>query len=75
MLIIAAMRHHAFARILLLFLLGLLRSFAATEDFSGVWKTSYGMMRLSQDGEEVTGCYTLGEQTEITGSVDLKSVV
>ena len=63
------MRHHAFAKILLLFLLGLLRSFAATEDFSGVWKTSYGMMRLSQDGEEVTGCYTLGEQSEITGSV------
>ncbi len=38
-------------------------------DFSGVWKTSFGMMRLNQDGDKVTGCYTFGEQSEITGTV------
>jgi hypothetical protein len=38
-------------------------------DFSGVWKTSFGMMRLNQDGEKVSGCYTSGEQCEITGTV------
>jgi hypothetical protein len=60
---------HAFPGILLFCLLGLLRSFAADEDFSGVWKTTFGMMRLSQDGEKVSGCYASGGQSGITGSV------
>ena len=45
------------------------RQIVKAGDFSGVWKTSFGMMRLNQDGEKVTGCYTDGERSEITGTV------
>ncbi len=33
------------------------RSAARTIDFTGVWKTSYGEMRLTQTGQRITGCY------------------
>jgi len=39
-----------------------------TGDFSGVWRTSFGLMRLIQKGTAVTGCYTFGGQSEITGT-------
>ncbi len=45
------------------------RVVAAAAGFSGVWKTSFGLMRLNQDGEKVTGCYTFGERSEISGTV------
>lgn len=38
-------------------------------DFSGVWKTSFGLMRLNQDGEKVAGSYTFGERSAIAGTV------
>lgn len=37
-------------------------------DFNGVWKTSFGMMRLIQDGEKVRGCYQFGTRSEIEGT-------
>lgn len=37
--------------------------------FDGVWKTTFGMMRLIQKGEEVSGCYDFGSGAEIEGTV------
>jgi hypothetical protein len=37
-------------------------------DFNGVWKTSFGMMRLIQEGEKVRGCYQFGTRSEIEGT-------
>ena len=40
-----------------------------SQNFSGVWKTSYGMMRLTQKGNEVEGCYAYRGQATISGTV------
>lgn len=45
------------------------RAAAAVLDFSGVWKTSYGQMRLIQKDAAVTGCYSYSGQSEISGEV------
>lgn len=45
------------------------RAMVPSEDFSGVWKTSFGSMRLMQQGSQVKGCYTYGERSELKGSV------
>ena len=38
-------------------------------DFSGVWKTSFGPMRIIQQGKKITGCYQFaGSQSEFTGT-------
>ena len=37
--------------------------------FSGVWKTTYGQMRLIQRGVAVTGCYSYQGQSEISGII------
>ena len=37
--------------------------------FSGVWKTTYGQMRLIQQGATVTGCYSYQGQSEISGTI------
>jgi hypothetical protein len=41
----------------------------ASSGFSGVWKTSFGLMRLMAAGDGVIGCYQYGGQSELTGSV------
>ncbi|MFP2924952.1 OmpA family protein [Pyxidicoccus sp. 3LG] len=33
------------------------RSTPRTVDFTGVWKTGYGEMKLTQTGQRITGCY------------------
>ena len=45
------------------------RAKVAGDDFSGVWKTSFGTMRLMQKDEQIKGCYTYGERSELAGSV------
>ena len=45
------------------------RAAAAVAPFSGVWKTSYAMMRRIQTGEKVRGGYTYGQRWEIEGTV------
>ncbi len=38
-------------------------------NFSGVWKTSFGPMRIIQQGKDITGCYQFaGSQSEIVGT-------
>ncbi len=38
-------------------------------DFSGVWKTSFGLMRIIQQGKKITGCYQFaGSQSEFVGT-------
>ena len=45
------------------------RGAAQPIDFSGVWKTSFGPMRIIQQGKTITGCYQFaGSQSEITGT-------
>lgn len=46
------------------------RRVAAAEgaNFSGLWKTSYGMMRLKQTGNEVNGCYNFTGKATVTGT-------
>ena len=39
------------------------------ESFSGVWKTTYGQMRLIQRGAAVIGCYQYQGHSEISGTV------
>ncbi len=39
-------------------------------DFSGVWRTSYGAMRLTQDGTRVHGTYSYSAGSQIEGEVD-----
>jgi hypothetical protein len=39
-------------------------------DFSGVWRTSYGAMRLTQDGTRVHGTYSYSAGSQIEGQVD-----
>jgi hypothetical protein len=41
----------------------------ASSGFSGVWKTSFGLMRLMAAGDGVIGCYQYGGLSELTGSV------
>lgn len=38
-------------------------------DFSGTWETTYGTLVLFQEGEEVTGYYTLGGYSTVEGAV------
>lgn len=45
------------------------RPAAPTQNFSGVWKTSYGMMRLTQTDHDVAGCYTFTGHSTISGTV------
>lgn len=35
--------------------------------FDGLWNTSFGLMRLSEDGDEVNGFYEVGGNSTITG--------
>ncbi len=37
--------------------------------FSGVWQTSYGLMRLVQKGGKVEGCYACDGNATISGTV------
>ncbi len=45
------------------------RPAAAAGGFSGVWKTTFGPMRLVQNGTAVTGCYHFQGQAELEGTV------
>ena len=45
------------------------RAEASGQNFSGVWKTSYGMMRLTQKGEAVEGCYNFVGKATVSGTV------
>jgi hypothetical protein len=45
------------------------RAGAEVQDFSGVWNTSFGLMRLIQKDTTVTGCYSYAGQAEVTGQV------
>ncbi len=45
------------------------RAIAVVKDFSGLWKASYGLMRLVQKGDRVEGCYAYGGRSTITGIV------
>jgi hypothetical protein len=38
-------------------------------NFAGVWKTSYGLMRLSQNGSKVEGCYTFSGRSTVSGEI------
>jgi hypothetical protein len=42
----------------------------APESFTGLWKTSYGRMRLRQDGNTVRGTYNFGGNATIEGTID-----
>lgn len=44
------------------------RPSAVPKDFSGVWKTSYGMMRLTQRGTAVEGSYFFAGTAKISGT-------
>jgi hypothetical protein len=41
---------------------------AVTRNFSGVWNTDYGLMRLVQHGDRVEGCYSFGGQSTVAGT-------
>lgn len=41
-----------------------------TDSFTGLWKTSYGRMRLTQNGDTVRGIYSFGGNATIEGTVD-----
>jgi hypothetical protein len=45
------------------------RPAAAPRNFSGVWQTTFGTMRLTQKDTNVTGCYAYSGHAEISGSV------
>jgi len=45
------------------------RPAAEARDFSGVWQTTFGLMRLMQKDDAVTGCYSYSGQSEISGKV------
>ena len=45
------------------------RAIAEPTSFSGVWNTDFGLMRLAQSGEKVTGCYAYGGRSTIEGTV------
>lgn len=42
----------------------------ATDGFAGLWNTSFGRMRLIQDGNKVTGIYNYAGGSTIEGTVD-----
>ena len=46
------------------------RPSAPIQNFSGVWKTTYGMMRLTQQGNAVEGCYMFSGTARISGTVN-----
>lgn len=43
---------------------------AAERTFSGVWRTTYGAMRLTQEGARVRGTYSYAAGSQIEGEVD-----
>ena len=45
------------------------RPSAGEGSFSGVWKTTYGQMRLIQRGTAVIGCYQYQGQSDISGTI------
>lgn len=45
------------------------RPAGANQNFSGVWKTSFGLMRLTQRSNSVEGCYQFAGTSRISGSV------
>jgi hypothetical protein len=45
-------------------------AFADDPDFSGNWNSTYGSMRLVQDGAQVTGSYSYSSGSSIVGTVD-----
>ena len=51
------------------------RPSAPLQNFSGVWKTSFGMMRLTQHGNAVDGCYMFSGTARITGTVNGERLV
>src|SRR5580765_3333814 len=42
----------------------------AADGFAGLWNTSFGRMRLVQDGNKVTGIYNYAGGSTIEGTVD-----
>ncbi|QOV87843.1 MORN repeat-containing protein [Humisphaera borealis] len=48
---------------------------AAGATFAGVWNTSFGSMRLHQDGRKVHGTYAFAGRSTITGDIDEKGVL
>jgi hypothetical protein len=40
------------------------------DNFTGLWKTSYGRMRLQQNGNTVSGIYNFGGKSTISGTID-----
>jgi hypothetical protein len=46
------------------------RAPAVPDNFTGLWKTSYGRMRLHQNGKAVSGCYDFAGGSSISGIVD-----
>ena len=46
------------------------RPAGANQDFSGVWRTSFGLMRLTQRSNHVEGCYLFAGTAKISGSVN-----
>ena len=48
---------------------------AAGGTFDGVWNTSFGSMRLHQDGRKVHGTYAFAGRSTITGDIDDKGVL
>ncbi|HWB05866.1 MAG TPA: hypothetical protein VG796_22790 [Verrucomicrobiales bacterium] len=46
------------------------RAVAVVRNFSGVWKTTFGMMRLVEKDASVTGCYSYGGQSEVSGKTE-----
>ncbi|MCX6979180.1 MAG: hypothetical protein NTV08_00230 [Verrucomicrobia bacterium] len=46
------------------------RSATPLQNFSGVWKSSYGMMRLTQQGNAVEGCYMMSGTARVSGTVN-----
>lgn len=45
------------------------RAAPVVRDFSGVWHTSYGPMRLTQKGDKVEGCYSFAGRATVEGTV------
>jgi len=45
------------------------RQAVVAQDFSGVWSTDYGFMRLVQKGDSIEGCYSFDGHATLSGSV------
>lgn len=43
------------------------------DSFAGLWKTTYGRMRLTQSGKEVRGTYDFGSGANISGTIEGKT--